>query len=250
MPRRWADSAVTLATLAAQTGAARPEDPTERPMLVENALPNGSRVYSFGTRLGLVSWAVDLSSPQPVYDAMGSLYAVMLERAGVRPVYDAPANLGVYIAADDGLVVAKERFGIATEDVVRSERLGRWLYTEAYLALSEGAPPRLHATMPPRGVRVFRRLPVEATAFTDNMRARVWSYGPQETILEAESAHPCAFAVHGLEAGTVFDVVITNAGDHTVNTLTLDADGEGTLAIDLRAAGRHFACVRFRSAKE
>jgi len=165
-------------------------------------------------------------------------------------VYDAPGNLGVYIAADDGLVVAKERLGIATEDVVQSERLGRWLYTDAYLALSEGAPPRLQAAMPPRGVRVFRRVPVEATAFTGTMRARIWTYGPQETILEAESAHPCALTVHGLDANASFDVVITNAADHTVKAFVLDADGEGTLAIDLRAAGRHFVCVRFRSAKE
>ena len=89
--------------------------------------------------------------------------------------------------------------------------------------------------------------------------ARVWSYGPAVGILEGESAHPCAFAVHGLDANAAFDVVITNAAfdvvitnaaDHTVNTLALDADGEGTLAIDLRTPGRHFVCVRFRSAKE
>ena len=250
MPERWADSAVTIATLAIKTGTAHPEDLAHRPVLVENALPNGSRVYSFGTRLGLVSWALDQSAPQPVYDAMGSLYAVMLEHAGVTPVYDAPANVGVYIAADDGLVIAKERLGTAADDVVRSERLGHWLYTDAYLALAEGAPPCLQAAIPPRGVRVFRRVPVEVAAFTGDTRARIWSYSPQETVLEAESAHPCAFAVHGLEANAAFDVAITNAVDRTVGTPALDADSEGCLAIELRAGGRHFVCVRLRSAKE
>jgi len=238
MPREWASSARVVATI--KTG-----DNRVTPALVENRLPNGSSVYCTAFTGGLVPWAINHRVTQPTFDNMVPLYAEMLSRVGVAGEYDAPRSLGVYISKDDSTVIVKERMGRSTTDLLRSERLGRSLFSEASITLKSGEPALLSAELPPRGVRIFRRLPITVTDFTGRITARAWEFDPEYVELEISGKGPLTIALGGLKPEREYQITSvaspshrlagTQATSDTKGMVVLKRDLDGMLSLRIRA---------------
>jgi len=233
MPRRWPDSARIVATLK-RAGEG------DTPVLVEDTLPNGSKVYIMSFRLGLVSWSMGLHMMQPTFDNMVPLYGEMLRRAGVNVQYDAPHNVGVYMSRDNDVVIVKERMGIATEELLRSERLGASAYVGATLTLSKDALPVLSADLPPRGVRVFRRAPIRVSRFSNSASVRCLECDPAVVEIEVVSAEPVALELSQLEPNAKYQLTSVEPSTHRQAANMLESDKDGKLLVELDGAERRF----------
>jgi len=238
MPRQWPESMQVVATL---DGAG---DGTT-PLLVEDTLPNGSKVYIMGFRLGLVTWSLGMDALQPTFDNMVPLYGEMLKRAGVTAQYDAPHNIGVYMSRDNDVVIVKERMGIATEEILRSERLGSSLFIGATVTLTEGQPPTLSADLPPRGVRVFRRAPVSIVGHSGSISVRCMECEPRIVAIEVTSASPVRLALSQLEPAARYQLTTVVAGTHRQSAGIVESTEEGTLVLELSASEAKFVRLEF-----
>jgi len=238
MPKEWAASARIAATV-------KVGDDAPRPALVENRLPGGSRVYCTAFAGGLVTWSMNPTVVQPAFDNLVPLYGEMLERAGVKAVYDAPRSVGVYISTDNNTVIVKERMGRSTTQLVRSDRLGRSLFSDAQVTLANGEPTLLSAELPPRGVGVFKRLPITVGESAGPVTARAWSFNPEYVELEISGRGAVNVTVGGLKPNTDFRLHAVESPTHRLTaseaasddsgTVTLKRTLNGTLSIRMRA---------------
>jgi len=125
------------------------------PVIVCNELPNGGRTYTFGVFFGSLT-----ADHGPLkYDAMAPVYREILGKAGVVPVFEAPTNLGVYVASDESAVLFKERFGVATDAILTADLDGA-LYDVASCEVDSEGKVTLHESIRAHGWLVAKRLPV------------------------------------------------------------------------------------------
>jgi len=243
MPRQWADSAQIVATL-------RHTEAANMPLLVENRLANGSRVYSLAMRLGLVSWSLSMGMLQPTFDNLVPLYAEMLRRSGVTPRYAAPHNLGVYISKDNDAVIVKERMGIATRELLRSDRLGSFLYQGATVSLRRGRPPALLGPLRPRGVRVFRRVPIRVTKSSGEVGATALEHSRSAVHVKVESEGTTVLMIDGLEPNADFQLTSVEAPSRRLRATTLDSDQQGQIVLTVEPSDGTYVRLEFHKKRE
>lgn len=196
----------------AQVIALRSDKPAV-PVLVENALPIGSRVYTFGMSPGEFS---------PVaHDGMVPMYREILDAAGVAPAFTAPTNLGVHLAGDHSALLFKERFAEATDEIF-SGSLGGAVYDAALCEIGASGVVTLRESIRSYGWRVIRRLPV----------AVVPAGGVTSVAVTTGSLPVFACNVSGGDAATFTVDELIPSQDYL-----LAIDGAGTTTLTASAGG-------------
>ena len=212
-------------------------EPAGMPLLIQNTLPNTSRVYTFGIPTGFVWWAIDGTLGPVAHDGMVPIYRQMLADAGVAPAFDAPTNLGVYVAPDKSALLFKERYSTPTDAIFTGD-LGGAVYDVKACDVTTTGQVTLHDTIRAHGWQVVRRLPIKLAPVSTASSIEVTTQTTKRVEFKLDGAAACAVTLSAL-APSYTHMITIDGGDNRI----IKSDATGTIVFDV-PAGNHTVIVK------
>jgi hypothetical protein len=224
-----ADSCKVLAEINSPAGV---------PLLIQNTLPNENKVYTFGIPTGFTTWALGLGLGPVAHDGMVPIYKQMLADAGVAPAFNAPTNLGVYVASDKSAILFKERYATVTDAIFTGD-LGGAVYDVKACDVTTTGQVTLHEAIRAHGWRVAKQLPIKLAPTSVSSRIEVTTQTAKRVEFRLDGSSACGVTLSGLTPSYNHMIVI----DGTEGKM-MESDASGNLTFDV-PAGNHVVSVKY-----
>jgi len=199
------------------------------PLLVENTLSNGNKVYTFALSF------TDAEFDDP--DCLSPVVKEMLASAGVTPAFEAPSNLGVFVADDQSAILFKERYSEATDQIFSGD-LGGGVYDADICEINASGNVTLRESIRAHGWRIVKRLPITIVPTSGIASVSVTPDSQAVLSCSVDCTDQVAIALDGLIGSQNYEITID--GDPPV---TQAASGAGGMAFNI-ASGAHTVSVQ------